>query len=383
MDTARRHAARINHRKAHRMVQRLLAALFLAALPVSPCSAQGLVQPEGRSLPQELQAAAEVLSRLMQANPSVDEPVTLVVLPFRSAGCGGQGSQPAGKIPTCLSSLDLPPVLAQSFFVAYVFSLRAQADPSSDPDLGSAAVMERRILLNSARAFPLGNQEGPACLIGRELASIQMGQLQRRQESLRSIDGQLASRIQAAAGKARSNQGMKELGLFLFSPLQMALSKATTPEVANPMSAMLVRSAHWRVVQEQAPSVAAALQPLGGVSEELALRSWREVDGFIAFALQDRDALLQKQREQAESHALSLLAMAGIDPRSCAAAFSPPPSAADLEPALRLLEAARSRPTQPVPPLPRRFRADRQTVVIHPRTSPLPRPQPLTPGLSP
>jgi len=63
--------------------------------------------------------------------------------------------------------------------------------------------------------------------------------------------------LHSASGNAALTQGKQELGRFLMSPLLMALSKATTPDPANPLSATLLRPGHWRLLR-------------AAVSEELA-----------------------------------------------------------------------------------------------------------------
>jgi hypothetical protein len=349
-----------------------LAACLLGIplLPLLAVAATPAVAPAG--MPADLQRAALELNRLMQLPPASDAPVSLAIRPFRSPSCAVPGSASPGSLsPTpCLSSLELPPVLAQSYFVAYVFALRAQLDPSSDPDLLSALGPDRTVLLNGARSVPLEDGATTACLLARELAALSLRQPQQRQEAFARINAQLAARIRAATGNATSAQGKQDLGLFLMSPLLMTLSKATSPATANGLSATLLRSGHWRLLQDQVPEVAAAVQPLAGVTEELAQRTWRDLDLYFAFALRDRDALLQSQRQEAQVQALARLADAGIDPRACAAVFVPPPSTEALAPAISRYQAAVARRTPPGRPLPSRYQPDSRTVVIVPAAPP-------------
>ena len=353
----------------------VLAPCVLAVLaPPVRSQAPAPLGVSSPALPADLQSAARELGRLMQVNPAFTAPVSLAFRPFRSPGCAMPGSTASASTVPCLSSLELPPALAQTYFVAFIYSLRAQVDPASDPELASALSPDRTLLLNSTRVMPSAGvaAEATACLIARELAGLDLSQLEQRQEAFARINAQLVTRLRSATGNAVSTKGKQELGLFLINPLLMALSKATTPEAANPLSATLLRSGHWRLLQQQAPEVAAALLPLATVSEELALRTWRDLDLSFALALRDRDALLEQQRQQAQVQALSRLAGAGIDPRSCAALYEPPPTKAELAPALDIFLAKLPPRRAPSRPLSMRYLPEQRTVVVFPAASSAP-----------
>jgi len=112
-------------------------------------------------------------------------------------------------------------------------------------------------------------------------------------------------------------QSNKDFGLFLFSPLQMMLSKATTPNRANPLNEELQESPHWQVLSRRAPAVAEALGSFGNLPEESLKKAWPGLDGAFAMAAQDRLELVEKQQGAALNGALMLLAEAGLDPRPC------------------------------------------------------------------
>ena len=118
--------------------------------------------------------------------------------------CAVPGSASLGSTsPTpCLRSLELPPALAQSYFVADVFALRAQLDPSNDPDLAAALGAGRTVWLNGARSAPLEEGATTACLLSWELAPLSLQQPHKRQEAFARIDAQLAARISAATSPA-------------------------------------------------------------------------------------------------------------------------------------------------------------------------------------
>lgn len=273
----------------------------------------------------------------MAGSPTIQRSVNLVIQPFRSAGCGSGAAPPAfppvqGE-PECLNTLDMPPELVQSYFAGYILALVALERPSSDPESVSTtttaaaaaygARADATILLNGNRVYPRGglSEADTACLIARELAAIHLGQPGRRLQALRAVDVALAQRLQGPIGNALSTQGKQDAGLFLLSPLQMLLSKATSPDAANPQTATLRKSSSWRVLQRQAPELAAVIDQLGGLNEKLSQRTWRDIDGAIAFALHDRDEVVQKLRREAEAEALPLLARADLDPRPCVALF--------------------------------------------------------------
>jgi hypothetical protein len=174
----------------------------LLGFPLLPLLALAASPPAGGLA--DLQRAALELNRQMQVPPASDAPVPLTIRPFRSPSCAVPGSASLGSTsPTpCLSSLELPPALAQSYFVADVFALRAQLDPSNDPDLAAALGADRTVLLNGARSAPLEEGATTACLLAWELAPFSLQQPHKRQEAFARIDAQLAARISAATSPA-------------------------------------------------------------------------------------------------------------------------------------------------------------------------------------
>jgi hypothetical protein len=185
-------------------------------------------------------------------------------------------------------------------------------------------------------------------------------------QAFEGIHNGLAAAIAAASKGARNAQSTKEFGLFLLSPLQMMLSKATSPNRANPLNQELQDSPHWLVLSRQAPGVAEAMGSFADLPEESLKKAWSNLDGAFAMAAQDRLEVVEKQQRAAQERALMLLADAGLDPRPCAALSPAAVAGARLAEAVATFE--RTRPDQAVATrsLPRRFLPDANTVVIFP-----------------
>ncbi len=146
----------------------------------------------------------------------------------------------------------------------------------------------------------------------------------------------------------------------------MVLSKATTPEKANPVSARLIGSPHWLVLQQRAPRVASALEGFTPLPEEELRKGWARFDTSFGMAAQDRKELVEAQRLAAQNAALDLLAAAGIDPRSCRSVFRPEPDGERIAAVLPVYERTRSSLQVTQRTLPRRFFPDDDKVVIYP-----------------
>lgn len=347
-----------------------MAALHLVAgMALARDSSGALPATPPAEMPVELRLAAEHLQLLMRANPSIRQPVALMMQPFHSPVCAGAEPAPPSGRTACFQASELPALLQGSSFAAYVHALRTESEPTTAPDLVSIALPDRTILLNadSARSRDTAAAGGLFCSLGSQLAALELDQPRLRQSRLEPIDAQLVTRIHRVTERASATRDRRELSQFLLSPLLLAITKATTPPVANPTSQQLLASGQWRLLRTQSPSVAAALEPLAGFSDDLAQRSWRDLESSFAFALLDRDALLASLRHQAQNHALMLLAAARIDPGTCAAQFDPPPSVEALEASMALYKAGSSRGSAqgPLPSL--RYQSDLQRVLIQPR----------------
>lgn len=344
-----------------------MAALVGFHLSTLILQAQEAPAPPPEAIPAPLQSVATQLQRLVQTNPSIEQPVAVLMRPFQSPSCVTSPAMSSDVSALCLRPADLPAALAQSPLAAYVLALRMESDPTTDPQLDAAVISDRTIVLNADRATPgTSTTDGTVCALSRELAAIELGQPEGRHRRLEQIDAQLAGRIRSVTERLSSTKGQRELAQFLLSPLLTAITQATAPKVSDPTSATFLRSSHWRLLQSQAPPVAAALEPLAGLPKDLAQRGWQELDAPFAFALLDREALLNQLRQQSQNQALILLAHAGIDPGPCAAQFVPPPSAETLEASSALYKATASGRVAALPRPLIRYNPVLQQVIITP-----------------
>lgn len=293
--------------------------------------------------------------------------------------------QPSGPSLACLRSRSLSSPMGGGFFVPFVMALQQQSDPFAADPPAALAVANRTLLLhlptNPRTLLPAmpaarpGKSSAPeegsepdatACLLARELAALQLGHPSQRAQAFEGIHNGLAATIAAASKGAHNVQSTKEFGLFLFSPLQMMLSKATSPNHANPLNQELQDSPHWLVLSRQAPGVAEAVGSFAALPEESLKKAWPGLDGAFAMAAQDRLEVVEKQQRTAQERAMLLLAEAGLDPRPSAALSPAAVERAQLVEAVARFERARTNPGLAARTLPRRFQSDSNSVVIFP-----------------
>lgn len=378
-------------------------------------SLAGIATPPVATTPSpELLAATQVLDRLMASAP-IEAPITLIVRPFRGVDCPPQATDPASgtqaaatqqpSTPTavCLSGFELPSRTRQGFFVPFVVALQRQADPESDSQRPSAVIEERTILLNATGlklvrlASPPGTRQrddavptlppAATCWIAQEFAAVQLNQPRQRRESFTHFHARLAERIHLVVGQTRKSPSLLEslavdiltvghargISGYVIGIPDRNLGKWT--------NARLAEAPHWQVLQHYAPAVATSLMELRGRPEPNSFFSyygsfpstisdvWGLIDGWFGIAAQERQELIEKQRNQAQTEALRLLAGAGFDPRSCAGVFLPA-SDAQTDPALvQVYEQARRKAAGVSPRLPHQFLPAEQKVVIFPRSA--------------
>ncbi|MFM7641351.1 MAG: hypothetical protein ACKO45_07350 [Cyanobium sp.] len=338
----------------------------------------------------ELSTAHRWLERLAAA-AKIHQPLTLVVrtgppapCPLASASASpaeASGSLPAERQPTgpslaCLRSRSLSSPIGGGFFVPFVVSLQQQSDPFAADPPAALAVAGRTLLLH-VPPTPLGlpaktaqaagtEPDTTACLLARELAALQLDQPSQRAQAFETIHNGVAATITASSKAGHNVQSNKELGLFILSPLQMMLSKATTPERTNPLNAELLESPHWLVLSRRAPAVAEALASFGNLPEESLKKAWPGLDGAFAMAAQDRLELVAKQQAAALNGSLPLLAEAGLDPRPCTVLDLAAVDRTQLAAAVASFERSKANPAVAQRALPRRFLPETNSVVIFP-----------------
>jgi hypothetical protein len=254
-------------------------------------------------------------------------------------------------------------------------ALQQQSDPFAADPPAALAVAGRTLLLH-VPPTPLGlpppavragaEPDTTACLLARELAALQLDQAKQRAQAFETIHSGLAATITSSSKAAHNVQSNKDFGLFLFSPLQMMLSKATTPNRANPLNEELQESPHWLVLSRRAPAVAEALGSFGNLPEESLKKAWPGLDGAFAMAGQDRLELVEKQQGAALNGALMLLAEAGLDPRPCTVLGLAAVDGARLAGAMAAFERAKANPAVAQRTLPRSFLPETNSVVIFP-----------------
>jgi len=351
--------------------------------------------PAAQAPAAELVSAHRWLERLAAA-AKIDQPLTLVVrtgppAPCPSAFRGVSGTAasleeatkavpaerlPAGPSLACLRSRSLSSPMGGGFFVPFVVALQQQSDPFAADPPAALAVAGRTLLLH-VPPLPLGlppqaalaresEPDTTACLLARELAALRLDQPSQRTQAFEAIHSGLAATITTSSKAAHTVQSNKDFGLFLFSPLQMMLSKATTPNRANPLNEELQESPHWLVLSRRAPAVAEALGSFGNLPEESLKKAWPGLDGAFAMAAQDRLELVEKQQGAALNGALALLAEAGLDPRPCTVLGLAAVDGARLTGAMAAFERAKANPAVAQRTLPRRFLPETNSVVIFP-----------------
>ena len=195
---------------------------------------------------------------------------------------------------------------------------------------------------------------------------MQLDQPNQRAQAFETIHNGLAATITASSKAGHNVQSNKELGLFILSPLQMMLSKATTPDRANPLNAELQESPYWLVLSRRAPAVAEALASFGNLPEESLKKAWPGLDGAFAMAAQDRQELVAKQQAAALNGSLPLLAEAGLDPRPCTVLDLAAVDRTQLAAAVASFERSKANPAVAQRALPRRFLPETNSVVIFP-----------------
>lgn len=386
--------------------QRQLAVL-IPLVVFSVGSRPGLAAPPASSDPSpELLAAIQVLDRLMGA-ASIEAPITLIVRPFRGPVCPPPAADPAilteaaaTKPPpsdsaVCLSGFKLPHRPQQGFFVPFVVSLQRQAHPESNPEQPSGVIEERTILLNATglelvqQLAPPGKRQrrepaavlpaAATCRIALEFAAVQLNQPRLRRESFDRIHTRLAERIKNMTGVAHKGWSFLELLAFnavtfgYFIPYEIIgyLEGIPGQNRGDWINARLSESPHWRVLQRDAPEVATALKELHGLNETAVSQTWGQIDAWFGVAAQEREEVIEGQRNQAQVEALRLLAAAGIDPRSCADVFVPASAVQPDAAVLKTYEQARGKGLDSWPRLPRRFLPAEQKMVIFPKNSQL------------
>lgn len=300
----------------------------------------------------------------------IDQPITLELRKGHAAPC----PSPADSL-ACLRMRSLPSPVGGGFFVPFLMALLQQTDALAADPPAALALANRTLQLHlpppllqtvQARSPEEATPDLTACLLARELTALQLGQPAQRARAFEGIHSELASRVAASARGAHNVQSNKELGLFLFSPLQMALSKATSPSHTNPLSQELLSSPHWLVLQRHAAPVAEAIGSFQTLPEEALKKAWPDLDGAFAMAAQDRLELVESQQRAAQEGALPLLAEAGLDPRPCAAYYQPAVVGARLDGATAIFERMRANPALAKRTLPRRFLPETNSVVIFP-----------------
>ena len=339
--------------------------------------------PPAQAPSTELLAAHRWLERLAAA-AKIDQPLTLRVrtgppapCPSAFSGASGEGlsSLSSGPSLACLRSRSLSSPMGGGFFVPFVVALQQQSDPFAADPPTALAVADRTILLH-VPPTPLGLQpqaapagaapDMTACLLARELAALRLDQPQQRAQAFEAIHSGLAATIISSSKAAHNIQSNKEFGLFLFSPLQMMISKATTPDRANPLNQELQESPLWVVLNGRAPAVAEALGSFGHLPEEALKKAWPSLDGAFAMAAQDRLELVEKQQGAALNEALPLLAEAGLDPRPCTVLGLAAVDPSRLAAAMATFERTKGNPAVAQRTLPRRFLPQTNGVVIFP-----------------
>ncbi|MEB3333600.1 MAG: hypothetical protein VKP70_01300 [Cyanobacteriota bacterium] len=331
----------------------------------------------------ELLTAHRWLERLAAA-AKIDRPITLMVRTGPAAPCpaafsgasgGGLSSLSSGPSLACLRNRSLSSPMGGGFFVPFVVALQQQSDPFAADPPAALALADRTILLHvpptplglQPQAAPAGAEpDMTACLLARELAALRLDQPQQRAQAFEAIHSGLAATITSSSKAAHTIQSNKEFGLFLFSPLQMMISKATTPDRANPLNQELQESPLWVVLNGRAPAVAEALGSFGNLPEEALKKAWPSLDGAFAMAAQDRLELVEKQQGAALNESLPLLAEAGLDPRPCTVLGLAAVDRSRLAAAMATFERTKGNPAVAQRTLPRRFLPQTNGVVIFP-----------------
>lgn len=377
----------------------VLSLAFIAAPPVATTPSP------------ELLAATQVLDRLM-ASASIEAPITLIVRPFRGVVCpppaadpasrpqAASSQQPSTSPAVCLSGFELPASLRKGFFVPFVVALQRQADPESDSQRPSAVIDERTILLNATGlklvqlVSPPGTRQredavptlpaAATCWIAQEFAAVQLNQARQRQESFTSLHARLAKRIHQAIGQTpKSPSLLKSLAIDILTAGYAGATLDYFTDIPDRnlgrwINARLAESPHWQVLQRYAPEVATSLRELRGRPESNSFISyygsfpstisdaWGLFDSWFGIVAQEREELIEKQRNQAQAEALRLLAAAGFDPRSCSGVFLPAADAQTDPALLQMYEQARRKAAGVNPKLPRQFVPAEQKVVIFP-----------------
>jgi len=380
--------------------KRLQAAIFagfgLLLWPQPPSSLAQPRDPEPVAMPKsaptpiplQLKRAHSILNRLLIANRSIQEPVSLVVRPFAPPNCSPQSAagdsldvmtkdivetyhQPSDSI-ACLHAFKVPTTISNSSFMSYVIELQRHVDPSSDAEIQSASSAPRTILLNaSGMSDQHPTESDPAvCFIARELGALRLNPPAQRTLEDKRVNTTLATRIKAERSKVGQTQSRRDVSGFMVSPLLLLVSKATSGHLENPVYSSFTATPHWRVVKRESPGVAAAMETFKTVPKDLAQSSWNQLNGAFTIAREDLRSLAQSQRAAAEVDALAIVANAGIDPASCLPIFSTIEAGAEsgapkfsLPP---IAVEAQQRFSRPIPLLPHRWYPQEDRVEIRP-----------------
>jgi hypothetical protein len=312
---------------------------FTAGLPVSAQTnssgskaAKTAVYDQAKAtLPDDLYPAYRLLDRIMSANPSVRQRVSISIRSIDDSWC----RQVLGDTALCGVASQLPDLQrADNLFLwALQVAGAAQADPNA-----YASSKNNRIVLNRSldNAFA-GNLDAKACVIAHELAHIEKDHIKTSKAAMAEWNNDAAAKILAAVNNAKkaqrssdfwtavsmvgnaANAGLSaSMGNYSLASLSrmnnevLATGYALESASGNQMVAKVLNAA-----QQEAPQVYLALGQMQGLSGRIVQRTMKDVNLYLG-DVRTRAADLSRQHEyESDALAAGYLANSGINPRGC------------------------------------------------------------------
>jgi Zn-dependent protease with chaperone function len=327
-------------------IQRYLSALvlafslpFTAGLPVSAQSnssgskpARTTVYDQAKAtLPDDLYPAYRLLDRIMSANPSVRQRVSISIRSIDDSWC----RQVLGQTTLCDVASQLPDL--QRADNLFLWALQVAGAAQADPNAYASSKNNRIVLNRSLDDAFAGNLDAKACVIAHELAHIDKDHTKTSKAAMVEWNNQAAARILSAVNNAKKAQRSSDFwtavsmvanaasaglnasaGNYSLASLSqmnnemLATSHALEAASGNQMVARVLNAA-----QQEAPQVYQALGQMQGLSGRIVRRTMKDVNIYLG-DVRTKAADLSRQHEyEADALAAGYLANSGINPRGC------------------------------------------------------------------
>ncbi|MFN6339017.1 MAG: M48 family metalloprotease [Cyanobacteriota bacterium] len=282
-------------------------------------------------LPEPLYPYYRLLDRILSANPTIKQKVTLGIRSLDEASC----KQLLGNAAVCSVAAELPDVKKEDHFL--IWALQVAGTNAGAPN-AFAQSSNNRIVINRALDLSFADDlEAKACVLAHEMAHLQQDHSKRLKTALAGWNNEAAGKITSAVRNAHSAKNSNQFWTTL-AMVANAASAGYNSSVGNYGAAAAASDSNqtlatrqqvdtlagrqmldeiYKVAQNEAPEVFTALQGMEGLPATLVKRTLKDVDVYLAEVSDKAFGLSREQELEADRLAVSYVAKAGINPEGC------------------------------------------------------------------